>query len=123
MATVPSLIGGHFPPLQAALLGFDQVEGITAAGTTTTDATQLTGSYNVVETTASSTGVKLPAIAASPQNTIYVINKGAQTLSIYSASTINGTAGSTAYSVNTTAGAMFTKNNAGSGWWAVLLDT
>jgi hypothetical protein len=123
MANVTDMIGGKFPPLHAQLLGFDQVEGITAAGTTTADATQLTGSFNVVGTTASSTGVKLPAITASPQNTIFVLNKGANTLSVYSASTINGTAGSTAYSINTTAGAMFTKNLAASGWWAVLLDT
>lgn len=54
---------------------------ITAAGTSVTDATQLTGIYNIVSTVASSTGVKLWAGVVGHQ--IWVQNRGANNLELY----------------------------------------
>jgi hypothetical protein len=56
---------------------------ITAAGTTQGTATALTTDYNVVTTTASGTGVVLPAGTAG--RCISVVNRGANTLNIYPA--------------------------------------
>lgn len=70
------------------------VTGITAAGTTVTDATALTGVHNVVSTVASGTGVKL--WAANTGTTITVQNLGANDLEVYpvdGSGTINGAAG------------------------------
>jgi hypothetical protein len=63
-----------------------------AAGTSATDATQLSGSWSVVATTASSTGVKL--VPAENGATLMVANDGAQTLTVYpqTGTTIDGAA-------------------------------
>jgi hypothetical protein len=56
---------------------------VSAAGSTQADATALTVDYNVATTVASSTGVKLPTATAGRR--IIIVNKGANTLSIYPA--------------------------------------
>ena len=66
---------------------------VTAAGTTVTDATQLTAVYNWATTVAASTGVKLWDATAGSR--VYVQNLGANNLELYPASgaqTINGAA-------------------------------
>lgn len=76
--------------------------GITAAGTTQATAVQLTSVLNQVDTVAGSTGVNLPSTTGTrvtPFQICYVINNGANTLTLYAAvgtsDTINGVAGAT----------------------------
>jgi hypothetical protein len=70
---------------------------VTAAGTTVTDATQLTAVFNNVSTAAASTGVKLwdPPVGTTTSvgQLIFVRNGGANDLKVYppnSSGTING---------------------------------
>jgi hypothetical protein len=70
----------------------DGADALTAAGSTASDAYQLTFVFNNVGTTASGTGVKLPPTEMG--EVIYVTNSGANTLKVYpynTSSTINGT--------------------------------
>jgi hypothetical protein len=74
-----------------AIAGTSQ-SGLTATGSSTTDALQLSADYSVVATTAASTGVKLfPAEAGS---LLMVANDGASTLAVYppTGATIDGAA-------------------------------
>ena len=66
--------------------------GISAAGTTVADATELTEDYNVVSTVAAGAGVVLPDSNVGPGDTIEVLNTGANPLTVYAPSTgsING---------------------------------
>lgn len=125
MALVQDLMGAGEAVLLSQLLGYSQTEGIVSAGSTRADATALTATFNVVATTGSSEGVVLPAATANPQCIVYVLNMGANTLSVYAAgsNTINGVAGTTAVSIPTIEGGMFTRINAGTGWWFVPLGT
>lgn len=79
--------------------------GITATGTTQATATALTSVLNQVDTTAASTGVNLPLTTGARTVSFqfcYIINNGANALTVYGAvggsDTINGTAGSTGIS-------------------------
>lgn len=80
--------------------------GIVAAGTTQATATPLGAPLNQVDTTAANTGVNLP-LSTGKRNVAFqnciIVNNGANTLSVYgaqgSADTINGTAGSTAFTI------------------------
>jgi hypothetical protein len=56
---------------------------VSAAGSDQAGATALTVDYNVVTTVAASAGVKLPTATAGRR--IVIVNKGANTLSIYPA--------------------------------------
>jgi hypothetical protein len=125
MALIQELAGAGVPVLQQQLLGYSQTEGIVAAGSTRTDATALTATFNVVGTTGSGEGVTLPAATANAQTIVYVLNMGANTLKVYAAgaNTINGVAGTTGVDVPTIEGGMFTRINAGTGWWFVPLGT
>jgi hypothetical protein len=70
----------------------DGVDGLTAVGSTRTDALQLTRIYNSVDTAASGTGVLLPPTQMGA--TIFIANSGANTIKVYpydTGSTINQT--------------------------------
>lgn len=54
---------------------------VTAAGTTITDATDLTGSINVLTTVAASTGVQLPSMDVGDE--VEILNLGANSCSVY----------------------------------------
>jgi hypothetical protein len=69
------------PALNGAVV--DNNNAVSAAGSDQAGATALTVDYNVVTTVASSTGVKLPTATAGRR--IVIVNKGANTLSIYPA--------------------------------------
>lgn len=98
-------------------VNFSFVNGLTAAGTNRATALQLSGTVMLqeVDTTASSTGVALPQCLAS--SLIFLGNTGANTLSVYGNATvnpvtaandtINGTAGSTAYTLSSNTNAIF----------------
>lgn len=87
---------------------------ITAVGSAQASCVALTQPLNEVATTAASTGVCLPTAVAG--RIVMIWNAGANTLSVYgsntpfsaagTADTINGTAGSSAYSVTTTKSAL-----------------
>jgi hypothetical protein len=58
-------------------------DGLTAAGTTVTDALQLTAVHNRVTTTASGTGVKAFNISGVSGYHVYITNRGANALLVY----------------------------------------
>lgn len=76
--------------LAAQAIGGTVSSGLTATGSSATDALQLSNSWNVVGTTASSTGVKMPTAEAGAQ--MLIANDGAQTLTVYpqTGTTIDG---------------------------------
>lgn len=69
------------PTLNSAVVNNNNA--VSAAGSDQAGATALTVDYNVATTVASSTGVKLPTATAGRR--IIIVNKGANTLSIYPA--------------------------------------
>ena len=77
-ATSPSLTT---PTLNSAVVNNNNA--VSAAGTTQGTATALTVDYNVITTAAASSGVVLPTATAGRR--IVIVNKGANTLSIYPA--------------------------------------
>jgi hypothetical protein len=91
MALLTDLIGLGMPPEQAAKIGTPTIDAlpaepvsaaVTAAGSTISDATLLTGQVNNVTTAASSTGVKLNS--NTPLGiTVVVRNGGANDLKLY----------------------------------------
>lgn len=102
MPLLTDLIGLGMPPEQAAKIGTPTIDAlpqepvsaaVTAAGTTISDATLLTGLVNNVSTAAASTGVKLNANTPLGM-TVIVRNGGANDLKLYPSSStdqINGT--------------------------------
>ena len=77
---------------------FSTATGLTAAGTTRTDALALTKAINNVTTAAASTGVVLPSAATvGVGGSVIVFNNGASAIKVYApgSDTIDGTAGST----------------------------
>jgi hypothetical protein len=85
-------------PLSSTTIAGDVASGLAATGSSTTDALQLSAVYNVVSTTAASTGVKLPT--GETGALVVVANDGASTLTVYPVSgTIDG---STSASIATT---------------------
>jgi hypothetical protein len=69
------------PVLNSAVVNNNNA--VSAAGSTQGTATALTVDYNVITTVAASTGVVLPTATAGRR--IVIVNKGANTLSIYPA--------------------------------------
>jgi hypothetical protein len=103
--TIPSqLVGAKMPPLQANSIIGATAAGLTATGSAAADALQLSASVNTIGTTASSTGVKLPA--CEPGAMVVVNNMGAQTLTVYPATgdTVDST---TSASIATSRAAIF----------------
>lgn len=90
---IPSrvLAAGNSPLSSVSICG-DVGNTLTAAGSSSTDALQLSAVHNRVSTTAASTGVKLPP--AETGAVVTVSNDGASTLTVYpqSGSTIDGAA-------------------------------
>ena len=54
---------------------------VSAAGTTITDATDLTGSINILTTVAASTGVQLPSMDVGDE--VEILNLGANSCAVY----------------------------------------
>lgn len=120
MARIGELIGAGVPVLQCELMGDDQTESLTAAGSTRADALALSTSVSIVTTAGSGTGVVLPAAATQLQNEFRILNLGANTLSVYAtgSDTINAVAGTTAFSIVANAGSVFRQLKNGTGWYA-----
>lgn len=88
----------------------DGATGLTATGSSATNALQLSAVWNTVATTGSGTGVKLPPTEAGAMVCVY--NAGANTLAVYPAtgSTIN--AGASSLSVTATTRVLFIATSA-----------
>ncbi len=114
------IIGGN-TPLTGNFTFAKQVPAtaITAAGTDQSTATALTAAISNITTTASGTGVKLPAIAAGQQVTVY--NNGANDLQVYSnnTATINGISGATG--ITLTAGSSLVFDAISSSAWLATM--
>jgi hypothetical protein len=81
---LPSRLMGSGVGAQAAVnICGDAVTGLTAAGSSNTNALQLSAAINNVTTTAASTGVKLPPTEVG--GSIVVANLGANALLVYPA--------------------------------------
>lgn len=90
---IPSrVLGSGVNSLSSLCICGDGVTGLTAAGSSASDALVLTSVYNHVTTTAASTGVQLPATETG--ETIVVANDGVNALTVYppTGSTIDGAA-------------------------------
>lgn len=114
------IIASGIPPLAATNIIGDMSAALTAAGTTQTDATLMSAGQNYFGTVTSSTGGKLPAVNVG--DSVYVINGGASTLSVYGQlgeSITNGSANA-AFSVATLKSCLFTKVT--DTLWFVLLS-
>lgn len=87
--------------------------GISAAGTTISDATDLQATVNVVSTVAASSGVQLPSMNIGDQCEVY--NAGANSLKVYPDQTtvgINQLSVGTAMTLGTNTGCKFRKVSA-----------
>ncbi len=124
MSLVSDLMGGAGINGQAATyIGTQTVDraptktvatGLTATGTTITDALQLTRQVNVISTAAASTGVKLPPLTQIG-STIIVQNNGANAINLFpptSTGTLNGGSAGAAVTTAAAAGASCTRLSA-----------
>lgn len=119
MALTKSLMGLGMEANKASSLGFigDEATSLTATGTTSSDALQLTSGINQFGTVASGTGCILP----SQGGMAAVINNGANALLVYPGTgrqINNGTATTGSYSVANGKTAIFI--HAGLRWLATL---
>lgn len=80
------LMGSGFSGAQSNFLLGPVAGALTATGTDLATALQLTADLNIVTTTASSTGVKLPFGDIYPGDEIKVVNFGANALAVFPAS-------------------------------------
>lgn len=118
MANPDRLMAAGLAPEIAAMLGQLTAVGLTATGTTATDAFPLITQNAKFSTVASGTGCLLPSSQAQPPFAIY--NGGANTLKVYpiSTQTINGGAAGAAFSIVAGEAALFTALDS-IGWVAV----
>jgi hypothetical protein len=108
-------MGAGNSPFAAVAIAGDLADSLTATGTTQTDALGLSAVFNIVGTTASSTGVRL--MTSEPACQVVVKNLGANTLNVYPATgqTINALSANAAYTISAGASATFLGRATG-GW-------
>ncbi len=113
MTLKTELMAAGMPHGEANQIGFDAVQTVAGAGTNQATATTLIGTFTIVSTAPSGTGVLLRTAGARGPQIIY--NGGANTLKVYGngTDTINGIAGSTGVSVPTLKSAVFMAAGAG----------
>lgn len=121
MPSTLELMGLGVPAQQAGLLGFGADSGtLTATGSSSTDALQLTAGINIFGTVAASTGCTLPTNDQF-NGIVAVINGGANALLVYPGTgkqVNNGTVSTGGYSVANGKTALFIRS--GSRWLATL---
>lgn len=119
MPIAARMMAGGLSAGQAKAINGDVNSAVTAAGSSQTDATQLKSCVNVVTTVAANTGVKLLSTDVADEQ--YVVNLGANTLTVYPdlGSRINAVAtnGGVSLGINT---AMFFKRFSSTRWLAFL---
>ena len=80
--TIPSrVLGAGAAQLMTVAICGDGSTGLSASGTTSSDAYQINKIYNTVTTVASGSGVKLPPTEEG--EVIYITNNGANALKVY----------------------------------------
>lgn len=84
MALARQLMGSGFSAVQATHMHGGISSAVSAAGTSQTDATDLTASINVVTTAAAGSGVQLPAMDIGDD--IWILNLGSGAIWVYPAS-------------------------------------
>lgn len=116
MTNIAKMMAAGVPAQTAKEIAGDVSSGLTATGSAVGDALQLTASFNQVATTATSTGVILPANPTKGDMCL-VRNSGAQTLTVYAynSGTIDGSASD---SLATTVGAAYFCSGANT-WFSV----
>lgn len=120
MSQKSNLTGSGLAPQAANFIVGNAAAGLTATGTTITDALPLTD-VNEFTTVGSGTGARLPAAQLGDSITVYVAT-GQSTLSVYPSSAtdqINAVTAGSAFSVATNKTAIFTKVSANR--WASVL--
>jgi hypothetical protein len=121
MALARQVMGAGFSAGQALAIGGGVGTGISAAGTTISDATDLGQAVNEVTTVASGAGVQLPS--AAPGDEVWVYNSGANELKVYphaSTAGFNDLTVGTAYILATNTGAVHKMISATK--WMVILS-
>jgi hypothetical protein len=81
MALALDIMKGGVSAGSAKAIGGTVITGLTATGTTITDALALTASINVVSTASASTGVKIPSMEIGDE--IEILNLGANAVKVY----------------------------------------
>jgi hypothetical protein len=92
MALPSRVLGSGVNSLSTVAICGEGVDGLTAAGSTRSNALQISSIYNSIDTAAAGTGVLLPPTEMGAQ--IFIANSGASSIKVYpyeSTSTINGT--------------------------------
>lgn len=120
MAIPTRLMGVGCSAMQAVNICGDVADSLTAAGSSNTDALQLSAAINRVTTTALNTGVRLMLPEAGSQ--VVVINSGANALLVYpgTGAQINAlTATTGGFSVGAGGRALFVGTSS-TNWFAVL---
>lgn len=100
MATARDMMKGGLSAGQARAINGQVAASVVAAGTTITDATDLTASVSVIITAASGSGVQIPSVEISDE--LEILNLGANTVKVYpdsSTATINQLTGGAAFSL------------------------
>ncbi len=87
MALALDIVKGGFSPQSAKAINGQVQSSITAAGTSISDATDLTASINVVTTAAASSGVQLPHCEIGDE--VEILNLGANAVTVYPDTTSN----------------------------------
>lgn len=87
MAMASDIMKGGFSAFSARAIQGQVQSAVSAAGTTITDATDLTASINVVTTAAASSGVQLPNCQINDE--IDILNLGANAVTVYPDSASN----------------------------------
>jgi hypothetical protein len=120
MPLLKSLLGTGTAPGQAEAIMGRVTSGLTAAGTTQTDALLLATSICEFTTVASGAGTRMPA-NLDPGDKVYIYNAGANTLSVYppTGEYIQSGAINAAFSVGANKSAIFIKRSS-TKWMAIL---
>lgn len=120
MAIPSRLMGVGFAGMAATEVCGNVADSLTAAGSSNTDALQLSQVINRVTTTAASTGVRL--MLPEPGSAVVVVNSGANALTVYpgTGAQINAlTATTGGFSVASGGRAMFVGTSSAN-WFAIL---
>lgn len=115
-----NLMGSGIPANAANFIVGGTAAGLTATGSSQTDALAITASNNQFSTVAPSTGAILPSFA-QPGDVCRVYNNGANTLSVYppTGGAINGGSTNAAFSVAAGKSAQFTMLTS-TAWGSIL---
>lgn len=122
-----NLTGSGIPPLAATSINgtCSSAAGLTATGSSQTDAYAISVDNNLFTTTAASTGARLPA-SPIPGDEVFISNQGANTLTVYPATSdkINALSANAGFSVAAGKSCLFIAigSSSGANVWTTLLS-